>query len=199
MTYDELVHGYRDLFSRIYTWDAIGERWLANVKQWGPKRDTPPFPGKKKGEKSPADEPSRKWLQAPLGRFKFHLILATMMILKYYFAGGKEKRNFALKMFWGTLKHQPSAILQTLNYLAYFIHLREYADKVVAKDIKFNYMLDEHNLAVKKLTAKNLGETGHINMVKKEKNTQVKINVNDAYQGAQVTADVAADLEVAGK
>jgi radical SAM superfamily enzyme YgiQ (UPF0313 family) len=199
MTYDELVHGYRDLFSRIYTWDAIGERWLKNVKQWGPNRDTPPFPGKKKDEKSPANDPSRKWLQAPLGRFKFHLIIATMMILKYYFAGGKEKRNFALKMFWGTLKHQPSAILQTLNYLAYFIHLREYADKVVAKDIKFNYMLDEHNMAVQKLTAKNLGETGHINMVKKEKSTQVKINVNDAYQGASVTADVAADLETAAK
>jgi radical SAM superfamily enzyme YgiQ (UPF0313 family) len=194
MTYDELVTGYRDLFLRAYTWDAIGERWLNNVKQWGPKRDVPTVPGKKEGDKNPVDDPHRKWIQKPLGRPRPHLLLATLMILKYYFAGGREKRNFALKMLWGTLKFQPAAIMQTFNYLAYFIHLREYADKVVAHDVKFNYMFDEKNLS-----AKSLGEDGHINMVKQEKRKQTKINVNDAYEGAEVTADIAADLEVAAK
>ena len=29
MSYDELVNGYRTLFTRLYTFDAIGDRWLA--------------------------------------------------------------------------------------------------------------------------------------------------------------------------
>ncbi|MCA8937658.1 MAG: DUF4070 domain-containing protein [Planctomycetes bacterium] len=190
MTYEELVTGYRNLFVRSYTLDAIGERWLNNVKQWGSKRDVPPFPGKKPEDPNPADEPNRKWIQKPLGRPRIHLIFATLLILKYYFAGGKEKRNFALKMMWGTLKLQPAAFMQTMNYLAYFIHLREYADKVVARDEKFNYVFDDKNL-----TAESLGEDGHINMVKNERSKKTKINVNDAYDGAEVTADIAADLE----
>jgi radical SAM superfamily enzyme YgiQ (UPF0313 family) len=190
MTYEELVTGYRDLFLRSYTWDAIGERWLNNVRQWGKKRDVPPFPGKKPEDPNPADDPNRKWIQKPLGRPKFHLLLATLMILRYYFGGGREKRNFALKMMWGTLKLAPSAFMQTMNYLAYFIHLREYADKVVARDAKFNYAFDETNLS-----AKSLGEEGRINMVKKEREAATKINVNDAYDGADVTEDIAADLE----
>ena len=36
-------------------------------------------------------------------------------------------------MMAGTLRRCPRAVCQTVNYLAYFIHLREYADKVVAK------------------------------------------------------------------
>ena len=34
MSYDELVNGYRTLFTRLYTFDAIGDRWLANVEAW---------------------------------------------------------------------------------------------------------------------------------------------------------------------
>ena len=98
MSYEELVGGYRDLFLRAYTWDAIGERWLNNVKQWGSKRDVPTVPGKKDTDKNPVDDPHRKWIQKPLGRPRLHLIFATLLIFKYYFAGGKEKRNFALKM-----------------------------------------------------------------------------------------------------
>ena len=54
MSYDELITGYRNLFQRIYTWEAIGDRWLANVEQWGQAsaasvhpettRATPPLP-----------------------------------------------------------------------------------------------------------------------------------------------------------
>jgi radical SAM superfamily enzyme YgiQ (UPF0313 family) len=192
MSYEELVTGYRELFLRSYTWDAIGERWLNNVKQWGKKRDVPRFPGKKEDEPNPADDPNRKWIQKPLGRPRAHLLLATIMILKYYFCGGREKRNFALKMMWGTLKLAPSAFMQTMNYLAYFIHLREYADKVVARDAKFNYVFDEKNL-----NAKTLGEEGRINMVKRERSAKTKINVHDAYDGAEVTEDISADLEKA--
>ncbi len=194
MSYEQLINGYRELFARIYTWDAVGDRWLSNVKQWGRKRDVVKNVGRA-DEKSPADDPTRKWIQKPLGRPKFHLILATLMILKYYFGGGKDKRRFAWRMFWGTMKYAPSAILQTLNYLAYFIHLREYADRVVAKEYRFDYVMTEQNLA----DSNKFGEGGHINMVKQEKKKATKINVNDAYDGAEVTADVAQDLETAAK
>lgn len=193
MSYEELINGYRELFARIYTWEAVGDRWLANVKQWGRKRDVVKNVGKA-GDKSPADDPTRKWIQKPLGRPKLHLLVATMMILKYYFAGGKDKRRFGFRMLWNTLKLAPSALLQTLNYMAYFIHLREYADRVVAKEYRFDYALTEANEAVNQF-----GEGGHINMVKQEKQKATKINVNDAYEGAEVTEDVAADLEVAAK
>ena len=63
----------------------------------------------------------------------------------------------------GTLTRLPAAIPQTVSYLAYFIHLREYADKVVAREWKFNYALDEVNTA-----ANRFGEGGAINMVKLE-------------------------------
>lgn len=191
LTYEQLINGYRELFARIYTWDAVGSRWLSNVRQWGAKRIVPKNVGKA-GNRSPADDPTRKWLQKPLGRPKFHLILASLMIFKYYFAGGKAKRNFAIKMLWGTLKYAPSAMLQTVNYLAYFIHLREYADRVVAKDYKFDYALTDVN------TQKNkFGEGGSINMVAQEKRKATKINVNDAYAGSDVTSDVAETLETA--
>ncbi|MBK8206351.1 MAG: B12-binding domain-containing radical SAM protein [Planctomycetes bacterium] len=195
MSYEELINGYRELFARIYTWEAVGDRWLANVRQWGRKRIIPAHIGKA-GEKSFADAPERKWLQKPLGRFKFQLVLATLMILKYYFAGGKAKRRFAFRMLWNTLKLAPSALLQTLNYMAYFIHLREYADRVVAKQYRFDYMLTEAN---QQLHANKFGEGGNVNMVKAEKKAATKINVNDAYAGAEVTSDVADTLETAAK
>lgn len=193
MSYEELINGYRELFARIYTWEAVGDRWISNVKQWGKHRDVPAHIGKA-GEKSPADDPTRKWLQAPLGRFKFQLVLATLMIFKYYFANGRDRRRFAFKMLWNTLKYAPSALLQTVNYMAYFIHLREYADRVVAKQYRFDYALTEAN---QQLHANKFGEGGNVNMVKQEKRSATKINVNDAYTGADVTADVAADLETA--
>ena len=96
-----------------------------------------------------------------------------------------------MRMLWGTLKYAPAALMQTVSYLAYFIHLREYADKVVAKEYKFNYILDQVNT-----TENKFGEGGRINMVKQEKQTKVKINVNDAYKGAEVSSDVANDLMV---
>ncbi|MCL4732158.1 MAG: hypothetical protein KJ044_17220, partial [Planctomycetes bacterium] len=55
------------------------------------------------------------------------------------------------------------------------------------------YALNELNTSANKF-----GEGGHINMVKKEKATAVKINVHDAYEGAPVTADVAETLVGAG-
>lgn len=45
----------------------------------------------------------------------------------------------------GTLTRLPAAVPQTFSYLAYFIHLREHADEVVAREWKFNYALDEVN------------------------------------------------------
>jgi hypothetical protein len=64
-------------------------------------------------------------------------------------------------MLRGTLAIYPRALPQTISYLAYFIHLREYAERVIAQDWRFNYCLDEVN------TSENLfGEGGRINMVK---------------------------------
>jgi hypothetical protein len=66
-------------------------------------------------------------------------------------------------MIGTTLARLPAAVPQTFSYLAYFIHLREYADKIVARDWAFNYALDAVNTSVNQF-----GEGGAINMVKLE-------------------------------
>jgi hypothetical protein len=66
-------------------------------------------------------------------------------------------------MIAGTFTRLPAAVLQTFSYLAYFIHLREYADKVVAREWKFNYALDDVNTS-----ANRFGEGGAINMLSLE-------------------------------
>lgn len=184
MSYGQLISGYRALFERIYTWDKIGERWLANVQQWGRKRLT--FDGfgplSKKASVGVNGE-KFKWWQKPLGRPKPQLLRAALMILRYYFCGGKDKRDFALRMFWGTLKRAPTAILQSLGYLAYFIHLREYTDKVVAQEAKFDYALNEVNT-----TSNQFGEGGSINMVKLEGSQ--KINLKGAEGSLAIPGSV---------
>ena len=73
-------------------------------------------------------------------------------------------------MLWGTFKSAPAAMFQTVGYLAYFIHLREYTDKVIAKEFKFNYVLDQVNTSQSKF-----GEGGQgFNMVKLEKEQKEK-------------------------
>jgi hypothetical protein len=143
MSYDELVNGYRTLFTRLYTFDAIGDRWLANVKAW-------------------RSVPGRRWLQQPLGRWRPFMLIQTLLILRWYMAR-PSRFMFFCRMIVGTLTRLPAAIPQTVSYLAYFIHLREYADKVVAREWKFNYALDEVNTS-----ANRFGEGGVINMVDRE-------------------------------
>ncbi len=121
MRYDELVNGYRDLFTRVYGLDALGDRWLANVSQW-----------------QAADWP---WTQKPLGRLRPFVVLQLWRILRWYMRSPSRLR-FLLRMIVGTLARCPRAVPQTVNYLAYFIHLREYAERVVAKEWRFNYCLD---------------------------------------------------------
>ena len=70
-------------------------------------------------------------------------------------------------MLAGTAARFPRALPQTVNYLAYFIHLREYAERVVAKEWRFNYVLDDVNTA-----ANPFGEGGTINMVKQRANRE---------------------------
>ena len=158
MTYGELITGYRELFQRIYTWGALGDRWLANVEQWG-------------------KHPERPFIQKPLGRFRPFLILQTLRIFRYYLTGGSEHRRFARRMLWGTLRRAPRTLHQTIAYLAYFIHLREYADRVVAKEYKFDYALNEVNFA----ESNRFGEGGTINMVRQEEQRRQTVEVYDAY------------------
>jgi hypothetical protein len=143
MPYEKLINGYRDLFVRIYTLEALGDRWLANVGQW-------------------ATVKSRRWIQKPLGRLRPFVVVQFAFILQWYISRPSRLR-FLIRMVVGTLKRRPGALGQTFNYLAYFIHLREYADRVVAKEWRFNYCLDGVE------TSRNsFGEGGAINMVKKE-------------------------------
>ena len=144
MRYDELVNGYRTLFARLYTFEAIGRRWLSNVEAW-------------------RAVPGRRWLQQPLGRFRPFMILQTLLILRWYVAR-PSRLAFFCRMVAGTLTRLPAALPQTISYLAYFIHLREYADKVVAREWSFNYAFDQVNTS-----ANRYGEGGAINMVKREK------------------------------
>ena len=122
MAYDELIDGYRRLFTRLYTLEAIGDRWLANIDAW-------------------RSVPQRVWLQRPLGRWRPFMLLQTVMILRWY-VSRPSRFAFLVRMVAGTLTKVPSALPQTFSYLAYFIHLREYADKVVAREWTFSYALD---------------------------------------------------------
>ena len=143
MPYEALVNGYRELFTRLYTLEAIGERWLANVDQWRTSK-------------------GRRWLQKPLGRFRPFLLAQTLLIIKWYLAHPSRFRFFC-RMLLGTLRRVPAAVPQTFSYLAYFIHLREYAEKVVAREWTFSYAFDAVNTGVNRF-----GEGGAINMVKQE-------------------------------
>jgi len=157
MSYEGLIDGYGELFERLYTWDAVGDRWLDNVEQWGKFKERP-------------------FIQKPLGRFRPFLLKQTSMIFWYYLTGGPGRLRFALRMLWGTLRRAPRALFQTIAYLAYFIHLREYADRVVAKEYKFDYALDEANLE----QSDTFGEGGAINMVRQEKERRQKTGVHES-------------------
>jgi radical SAM superfamily enzyme YgiQ (UPF0313 family) len=141
MSYGELVNGYRALFTRLYGWKAVGDRWLANVEQW---RSAP-----------------RPWIQKPLGRVRPFILLQTLQILLWYLRR-PSRFAFMCRMLAGTLVRLPRALPQTVSYLAYFIHLREYADRVVDKEWHFSYFLENVD------TSRNaFGEGGAVNMVKK--------------------------------
>ena len=169
LSYEELIDGYRELFQRIYTWDAVGDRWLSNVEQWGKHPELP-------------------FIQKPLGRIRPVLALQTMKIFRYYLTGGKERRRFALRMLWGTFRRAPRTLHQTVAYLAYFIHLREYSDRVIAKEYKFNYALSEVNFA----ESNRFGEGGKINMVRQEQERRQKVEVYDAYDVVESATAAAA-------
>lgn len=162
MSYDELISGYRELFARIYTWEALGDRWLANVEQW-------------------SKYPDRPFIQKPLGRFRPFLALQTMRIFRYYLTGGSGHRRFMWRMLWGTLRRTPRTLHQTVAYLAYFIHLREYTDQIVSKEARFDYALTEVNFA----ESNRFGEGGTINMVRQEQMARETIEVYDAYDVAE--------------
>jgi len=142
MDYGELVNGYRALFTKVYEFDAIGDRWLANVDQW--RRAGWP------------------WIQKPLGRVRLFIPLQVLRILRWYLAR-PARFVFFCRMIAGTLVRLPRALPQTVSYLAYFIHLREYADKVVAKEWHFSYFFDNVDT-----TQNAFGEGGAVNMVRKE-------------------------------
>ena len=141
MGYEELVDGYRALFTRLYTLKAIGDRWLSNIDQW-------------------RAVPDRPWIQKPLGRFRPFIIVQTLLILKWYMAPPVALR-LPVPDAGGHAIRLPRAVPQTLSYLAYFIHLREYTDKVVAKEWKFNYVLDNVDT-----TANRFGEAGAVRDVR---------------------------------
>ena len=65
----------------------------------------------------------------------------------------------------------PRALPQTVNYLAYFIHLREYTEQVVAKEWSFNYCLSDVDT-----TQNPFGEGGSVNMVKQEAASRTIMN-----------------------
>ena len=96
------------------------------------------------------------------------MLVQTLLILRWYMVR-PSRIAFFWRMIAGTLARLPAAIPQTFSYLAYFIHLREYADKVVAREWRFNYALDEVNTS-----ANRFGEGGAINMVKHEAQTDVR-------------------------
>jgi hypothetical protein len=90
------------------------------------------------------------------------MLVQMLLILRWYVAR-PSRLAFFCRMMAGTLIRLPAAVPQTFSYLAYFIHLREYADKVVARECRFNYALDDVTTS-----ANRFGEGGVINMPKLE-------------------------------
>jgi radical SAM superfamily enzyme YgiQ (UPF0313 family) len=154
MTYEQLVNGYRQLFARVYALDALGDRWLANVRQWRTAE--------------------RPWIQQPLGRLRPFMLVQLFYILTWYLRRPSRAR-FLARMIRGTLAIYPRALPQTVSYLAYFIHLREYAERVVAREWRFNYCLDEVNT-----TENRFGEGGRINMVKRTPNAPTSLSARSS-------------------
>jgi radical SAM superfamily enzyme YgiQ (UPF0313 family) len=156
MSYEALVDGYRDLFTRVYELDALGDRWLANVEQWRTA--------------------GRPWTQRPLGRVRPFMAVQFFYILQWYFARFSRIRFF-FRMLAGTLARYPAAVPQTVNYLAYFIHLHEYAERVVRRQWRFNYCLDEVNTS-----ANPYGEGGGINMVRRHDAADLQFGIDTSRQ-----------------
>ena len=142
MRYDELVNGYRELFRRLYGYQALGDRWLSNVSQWRPAN-------------------GRSWSQKPLGRVRPFIIVQVFLILKWYVAR-PSRFAFLCRMVVGTLGRVPRALPQTFNYLAHFIHFFEYAERVIAKEWVFNYCLNDVDT-----TQNQFGEGSGVDMVKR--------------------------------
>jgi hypothetical protein len=80
-------------------------------------------------------------------------------------------------MLAGTLARYPAAVPQTVNYLAYFIHLHEYAERVVRRQWRFNYCLDEVNTS-----ANPYGEGGGINMVRRHDAADLQFGIDTSRQ-----------------
>ena len=77
--------------------------------------------------------PGRAWLQKPLGRWRPFMILQTLLIPRWY-VRRPSRFAFLCRMIASTFARLPAAVPQTFSYLAYFIHLREYADTVIARE-----------------------------------------------------------------
>ena len=76
-----------------------------------------------------------------MGRFRPFMLLQTLRIVQWYLMR-PARMAFLARMIVGTLRRVPRALPQTVSYLAYFIHLHEYAEKVVAKEWTFSYTLE---------------------------------------------------------
>lgn len=162
MSYDELIDGYRRLFQRIYTWEALADRWLANVGQWDAHGNRP-------------------LIQRPLGRLRPALFGQMLKVFRYYLAGGGKRRAFLGRLLWGTIRRCGRGLPHTISYLAYFIHLREYADKVITREHKFDYALSEVNVAA----SNRFGEGGAINMVRQEREGLLRFKTHAAVAGVE--------------
>jgi hypothetical protein len=73
-------------------------------------------------------------------------LIRIARILEWYLAR-PSRAAFLCRMLIGTLRRVPKALPQTFSYLAYFIHLREYAERVVAKAWQFNYCFENVDLS----------------------------------------------------
>ena len=162
MTYGQMINGYRELFARIYTWDALGDRWLSNMEQWRTRS-------------------GRKRIQKPHGRLRPFMVLQVVMILGWYHAR-LSRAKFFWRILWGAATRVPRAITTSFRHFGDFIHFREYADKVIAKEWAFNYLLDDVNM-----TENTFGEGGGSTRVEPENVRKRRAVVSGGFDSAEVT------------
>jgi len=114
MSYEELANGYVSLVKRVFSYDALLERFLTNIFYM-------------RNHNFPHDRPRPRWRH----------VVGSLRTLKYYLlTDNRERRSFFFRMIWGTMKLNARALPLALRSLVSFIHLHEYAQtKVLVVEI----------------------------------------------------------------
>jgi len=132
MTYEEMVKGYIELHKRTYSYDAYLERYLnslANMKEHTFSGDKP--------------APTLKNMLALLNVVKFYCLTTD-----------GERRQFFLKMIFGTLKINPHAWKWAIRYATSYIHFQKFIElDILSTEIRLPREMPPQSMPLEELKA----------------------------------------------